>query len=72
MVQELVQIDNRSIQGFSSCHAPVPSSLGKMSSITLDDFLRKLIDQTEAAKGSRVAVHGSALEEVEQERDFES
>lgn len=51
------------------------SSLGKMSSITLDDFMRKLIDQKRAANSSRGAihaVHGSALEEVEQEREVES
>jgi hypothetical protein len=49
-----------------------PHSLGDLSSSELNDFLKQLLDQKRAAKGSRVAIHGSALEEVEQEREVES
>lgn len=49
-----------------------PGSLGDLSSTKLNNFLKQLLDQKRAAKGSRVAIHGSALEEVEQEREVES
>lgn len=49
-----------------------PSSFGKLSSIKLDGFMKELIDQRRAANGIKVAIHSSALEEVEQEREVAS
>lgn len=48
-----------------------PSSLTDLSSTELKDFMEELSKQRRAANGNRKAIHSSALEEVEQEREVE-
>jgi hypothetical protein len=48
-----------------------PSSLANLSSPELKSFMDELNDQRRAANSNSNAIHGSALEEVEQEREVE-
>jgi hypothetical protein len=48
-----------------------PSSFSNLSSTQLNGFMEELSKQRRAADGNRQAIHSSALEEVEQEREVE-
>jgi hypothetical protein len=48
-----------------------PNSLSEMTCAKLKDFMEELSIQRQTASGSQNAIHSSALEEVEQEREVE-